>query len=112
MHLAECEEPAMRGAVLRGDIQSPSGVNCLLSPPSDATTAAHAMAGSVVLEGVTTARFEQEFLTRPQGYYAHVRDRSVYFDEYHTTNLDSYTSLIAMLTSVQVPYRAYADPSS
>ena len=66
----------------------------------------------MVLEGVTTVRFEQEFLTRPQGYYAHVRDRSVYFDEYHTTNLDSYTSLIAMLASVQVPYRAYADPSS
>jgi hypothetical protein len=66
----------------------------------------------MVLEGVTSARFEQEFLARPEGYYAHVRDRSVYFDEYHTTNLDSYTSLIAMLTSVQVPYRAYADPSS
>jgi len=66
----------------------------------------------MVLEGLTTARFEQDFLSRPQGYYAHVRDRSVYFDEYHTTNLDSYTSLIAMLTSVQVPYRAYADPSS
>jgi hypothetical protein len=66
----------------------------------------------MVLEGVTAARFEQEFLSRPHGYYAHVRDRSVYFDKYHTTNLDSYTSLIAMLTSVQVPYRAYADPSS
>ena len=66
----------------------------------------------MVLEGVTTDRFEQEFLPRPLGYSAHVPDRSVYFGEYHTTNLDSYTSLIAMLTSVQVPYRAYADPSS
>jgi hypothetical protein len=65
----------------------------------------------LVLEGVTTARFEEEFLTRPHGYYAKVRDRSAYFSRYYTTNLDSYTSLIAMLTSVQVPYRAYADPS-
>jgi len=66
----------------------------------------------LVLEGVTTDRFEQEFLSRPHGYYARVRDRSAYFSRYYTTNLDSYTSLIAMLTSVQVPYRAYADPSS
>ena len=65
----------------------------------------------MVLEGVTSDRFEKEFLLRSRGYDAHVKDRSVYFDEYHTTNLDSYTSLIAMLTSVQVPYRAYANPS-
>ena len=66
----------------------------------------------MVLEGVTATCFEQEFLSRPQGYFAHVRNQSVYFDQYHTTNLDSYTSLIAMLTSIQVPYRAYADPPS
>jgi hypothetical protein len=65
----------------------------------------------LVFEGVTTSRFEQEFLSRPQSYYAKMRDRSAYFSEYHTTNLDSYTSLIAMLTSVQVPYRAYANPA-
>lgn len=66
----------------------------------------------LVMEGVTADRFEREFLAQPQGYCAHVRDRSVYFAQYYTPNLDSYTSLIAMLTSVQVPYRAYADPSS
>lgn len=66
----------------------------------------------LVLEGVTTSRFEREFLSRSQGYCASLRDRSAYFDGYHTTNLDSYTSLVAMLTSVQVPYRAYADPRS
>jgi len=65
-----------------------------------------------VMEGVTTDRFEREFLSRPQGYYAKVRDRSAWFSGYHTTNLDSYTSLIAMLTSVQVPYRCYANPHS
>ena len=32
------------------------------------------------------------------------------FTNYHSTNLDSYTSLIAMLTSVQVPDPAYANP--
>ncbi|MCY2994176.1 MAG: hypothetical protein NTY19_40820 [Planctomycetota bacterium] len=66
----------------------------------------------LVFEGVTAASFEREFLTRSDGYYASVRDRSTYFSGYHTTNLDSYTSLIAMLTAVQVPYRAYADPWS
>ena len=66
----------------------------------------------MVLEGVTAACFEGEFLSRPNGYFARVRGQSVYFNNYYTTNLDSYTSLIAMLTSVQVPYRAYADASS
>jgi hypothetical protein len=66
----------------------------------------------LVLEGVTTSRFEREFLSRPNGYWAKMRDRSAYFDGYHTTNLDSYTSLITMVTSIQVPYRAYADPRS
>ncbi len=66
----------------------------------------------LVLEGVTTDRFEREFLSRAQGYCAKLRDRSAYFQGYHTTNLDSYTSLVTMLTSVQVPYRAYANPGS
>ena len=66
----------------------------------------------LVLEGVTTSRFEREFLSRPEGYCAKLRDQSAYFDEYHTTNLDSYTSLVTMLTSVQVPYRAYANARS
>jgi len=63
----------------------------------------------VVLEGVTSDAFEQEFLSRSDGFYSRVRSHATYFSHYHATNLDSYTSLIAMLTSVQVPYRAYAD---
>jgi hypothetical protein len=63
----------------------------------------------IVLEGVTAADFEKEFLNPQSKFIARVRDRSVYFRRYYTTNLDSYTSLIAMLTTVQVPYRAYAD---
>jgi len=66
----------------------------------------------VVCETVCSDDFERAFLTRPQGYYAQLRERSAYFSRYHATNLDSYTSLIAMLTAVQVPYRAYANPGS
>ncbi len=63
----------------------------------------------VVLEGVTSDAFEREFLARSDGFYARVQERAAYFRRYYATNLDSYTSLIAMLTSVEVPYRAYAD---
>lgn len=66
----------------------------------------------IVFETVAADDFERGFLTRPQGYYARLRERSAYFSCYHATNLDSYTSLIAMLTAVQVPYRAYANPGS
>lgn len=65
----------------------------------------------IVLEGVTSADFEDEFLDANSKFLARVSDRATYFRRYYATNLDSYTSLIAMLTSVQVPYRAYADES-
>ena len=38
------------------------------------------------------------------------KENSVYFNNYHTNNLDSYTSLIAMLTGRHVPYRSYEAP--
>jgi hypothetical protein len=63
----------------------------------------------IVLEGVTSDTFEREFLARGDGFYSRVQEHAAYFNQYYATNLDSYTSLIAMLTSVQVPYRAYAD---
>lgn len=65
----------------------------------------------IVLEGVTSADFETEFLRGNSRFLARMGDHSTYFSRYYATNLDSYTSLIAMLTSVQVPYRAYADES-
>lgn len=65
----------------------------------------------IVLEGITSESFEEGFLTIPNGFYAQHKDKSVYYNNYFASNLDSYTSLIAMLTSVQVPYRAYADAS-
>jgi hypothetical protein len=63
-----------------------------------------------VLEGVTETNFEAEFLAIGEGSWARVRNDAVRFTNYYSTNLDSYTSLIAMLTSIQVPYRAYANP--
>jgi len=65
----------------------------------------------IVMEGVTSKDFEKEFLNRKGGFYKKVKEKAAYFNQYYTTNLDSYTSLISMLTSVQVPYRAYADES-
>jgi hypothetical protein len=65
----------------------------------------------VVLEGITSTEFETGFLTRPDGFYQHNRGRACWFSRCHTTNLDSYTSLIAMTTSIQVPFRAYAAPA-
>ena len=63
-----------------------------------------------VFEGVTAASFEADFLAARGGFWDGVQNESVRLTNYHATNLDSYTSLIAMLTSVQVPYRAYANP--
>jgi len=62
----------------------------------------------VVLETVSAAEFEQWFL-KESGFYRRVRQHADYFSNYHTTNLDSYPALIAMLAGVQVPFRAYAD---
>lgn len=64
----------------------------------------------LTLETVNAADFERELLAKAGGYFSRICQRSVYFPRYYTTNLDSYTSLICMLTSVQVPYRCYADP--
>jgi hypothetical protein len=64
----------------------------------------------LVMETVTESHFAKNFIERKDGFYAKMKDCAAYFDHYYTTNLDSYTSLIAMLTSVQVPYRAYDAP--
>lgn len=63
----------------------------------------------LVLEGVTSQDFEKEFLMISNGFYQQYKSNAVYYKNYYATNLDSYTSLISMVTSVQVPYRAYAD---
>jgi len=63
----------------------------------------------IVMEGMDSEVFKKEFLTIHNGFYDQNKSQSVYYPNYYATNLDSYTSLISMVTSVQVPYRAYAD---
>ncbi|MCC7147192.1 MAG: hypothetical protein IT443_12165 [Phycisphaeraceae bacterium] len=63
----------------------------------------------VVLESVTAAEFEPQLL-RPDGFFHRHRDHLRCFDHYYATNLDSYTALLAMTCSIQVPFRAYAAP--
>lgn len=63
----------------------------------------------IVLESITSAEFESRFLTDKSRFLTRMRGNYTYYKNYHSTNLDSYTSLIAMLTSKQVPYRAYSD---
>lgn len=65
----------------------------------------------IVLEGVTADAFEAEFMTRPNGFYQRHQPNAIYYANYYTTNLDSYTSLITMITGIQVPYRCYTDNS-
>lgn len=97
--------PALRRPPSRaGAIAARSGVPTSIAGP---LVADHVFL--VVLEGVTAASFERELWAAQDGFAARTRERAVYFRNYHATNLDSYTSLIAMLTGVQVPYRAYAD---
>jgi hypothetical protein len=64
----------------------------------------------VVLEGITARDFESEFIGRNGGFFEQHRSRTRYFANHHTTNLDTYTALLAMTTSVAVPFRAYAEP--
>jgi hypothetical protein len=63
-----------------------------------------------VLEGVTGAEFETAFTASSRGFFALHRGHARYFSRYYCTNLDSYTSLVAMTTSILVPFRAYAAP--
>ncbi len=63
----------------------------------------------VVLEGVTSKSFENEFMNIENGFYKSFYKNAKYYSNYFTNNLDSYTSLIAMISSIHVPYRSYAD---
>lgn len=65
----------------------------------------------IVMEGVSAREFEDRFLGADGDVHIAGLEEPLYFQNYHSTNLDSHTSLIAMLTGVQVPYRAYADVS-
>jgi hypothetical protein len=64
----------------------------------------------VVLEGVTAGRFEARLRAGAGGFLAEHRGQARTFSRWYTSNLDSYTALLAMTTSIQVPFRAYAAP--
>lgn len=63
----------------------------------------------IVFEGVTSKDFEKNFSVIQNGFYDRNKCHSVYYNNYYATNMDSYTSLISMVTGIQVPYRAYTD---
>lgn len=83
-----------------------------IPPPATLGNARFRHVFLIVLEGVPAVDFEREFMQRRDGFYTSVKAQATYFSNYYSTNLDSYTSLIAMLTGQQVPYRAYANPTS
>jgi len=64
----------------------------------------------IVLEGITSESFESEFMTFKGGFYELTQKSSVYYNNYYASNLDSYTSLIAMMTGIQVPFQSYTQP--
>ena len=64
----------------------------------------------LVMETVELRDFRADFLQKKDGFYSKVKESSIFFNNYFTPNLDSFTSLIAMLTTIHVPYRAYHTP--
>ncbi|MFZ5950017.1 MAG: sulfatase-like hydrolase/transferase [Candidatus Rifleibacteriota bacterium] len=64
----------------------------------------------LVMETVNQKDFVQKLNEKSFKIYENNKEHSLVFQNYHTTNLDSYTSLISMLNSEQVPYRAYEQP--
>ena len=64
----------------------------------------------IVMETVEQSRFQKHLLDNPATFIGGRRSRFRTFTRYHTPNLDSYTSLVAMLTGVAVPFQAYHDP--
>ncbi|MDD2717319.1 MAG: alkaline phosphatase family protein [Candidatus Wallbacteria bacterium] len=75
-------------------------------PGSDASS--HVLI--LVMETVESSRFEKEILQNSQSFLGKHQDYFRYFSRYFTTNLDSFTSLLSMLTGISVPYPAYSDP--
>jgi hypothetical protein len=64
----------------------------------------------IVMETVEGSRFTREILDDKNSFIGSRRGEFRYFSNYFTTNLDSYTSLVAMMTSIFVPFMAYSDP--
>ncbi|MDD4603774.1 MAG: sulfatase-like hydrolase/transferase [Bacteroidales bacterium] len=63
----------------------------------------------LVMESICYDDFMDPMNYRDGGFLAGIRESSISFSNYYTTNLDSYTSLISMLNSTFVPYQAYVN---
>lgn len=63
----------------------------------------------LVMEGIGSEDFARYSQADDSSFYARYRPNIFVYENYHTLNLDSYTSLIAMLNSIFVPYQAYVN---
>ena len=63
----------------------------------------------LVMEGVGYDEFTFQSLADPNSFTTHYKQRVTSYSNYYSLNLDSYTSLIAMLQNLFVPYQAYVN---
>jgi len=59
----------------------------------------------LVMEGIN----HKEFFAKSNSFINRYQQNIVSYDNYYTLNLDSYTSLLAMLNNIFIPYQAYVD---
>ena len=63
----------------------------------------------LVMEGMTYNNFIGTSTSDKESFLNRYKNNIAVFNNYHTLNLDSYTSLLAMLNSIFIPYQAYVD---
>lgn len=96
-------------SLLIAQSNAPCNLRTLAYPQQKAGMYDHVLL--LVLEGISADAFETEFIPLSNGFFQKNQHRMHYYSQYHTHNLDSYTSLMAMTTGIFVPYRSYTDPS-
>jgi len=65
----------------------------------------------LVMEGVNYKDYYDKSTGDKNSFINRHQDNVATWHNYHTLNLDSYTSLLAMLNSIFIPYQAYVDES-
>jgi len=63
----------------------------------------------LVMESVNYKDFTNVSKYKKQSFFTKNKSNSLFFNHYYTNNLDSYTSLLAILHSVFIPYQAYVN---
>ena len=63
----------------------------------------------LVMEGINYNDFYEKSSTDGNSFINQQKKNIITYNSYYTLNLDSYTSLIAMLNNVFIPYQAYVD---